>query len=336
MTLRLRPDKIGSVCTPFEFGPYIKVRPQPHCAEGAAVAVRVLTSRDDYGHLELPSGRMSKLVPGDVIVGVLGNRAALRGFAGRIPSKLNADEELHLLNVGGVLGVSEGRAVGLGEPIRLQVLGAPILADRPALLSDFALPVPAPYQNGTKIIGVVGTCMNSGKSTAASVLIRSLRARGLRVHAGKATGVGAIKDILSFRDNGAALGLSFLDCGVPSTAFRNDVPEIYKSLISHLAEEAPDVIVIELGDGLFGEYGVDEIIAGNPGFATTIVAANDVIGGWAAVQRLQSHNIPVSVVTGPATDNLAAVAKFQSLKIPAANIMREPQQFTDYVLGDIS
>jgi hypothetical protein len=31
------------------------------------------------------------------------------------------------------------------------------------------------------------------------------------------------------------------------------------------------------------------------------------------------------VVTGPATDNLAGVAKFRSLGVDAANILREPQ-----------
>lgn len=324
MTLRIRPDKVGSAAAAFRFGPYLDVRPEPVCREGAAVVTRVLTSRDDYGTIELPNGRNSKLVPGDVLVGVLGNRAALKGFSGDVPTQLAEGDEIHLLNVGGVTGVSQGVMVGLGDPIRLQVLGTPLLDGRPAQLSDFALGEPESRTTYPPIIGVVGTCMNSGKSTAAAVLVRAFRQRGWRVHAGKATGVGAIRDPLSFLDNGAAVAMSFLDCGVPSTAKRTDVPAIYHRLIGHLAAEDPDVIVMELGDGLLGAYGVDEILDAQPHFATCVVAANDVVGGWAAVQALRERGIDVGVVTGPATDNLAGVAKFRSLGVEAANILREP------------
>lgn len=337
LQLRLRPDKTGSACFPFDFGPYVKVDPKPECQEGTAVAVKVLNTREEYGHLELPSGRLSKLVPGDVVIGVLGNRAALRGFAGRVPESLQEGGELHLLNTGGVLGISTATTVGLGDPIRLQVLGTPLLADKPARLADYALPPtpPNPAQTRCPVVGVVGTCMNSGKSTAASVLIRHFRQAGLRVHAGKATGVGAIKDVLSFRDNGASLALSFLDCGVPSTAYRKDVPQVFANLVKHLAFESPDIVVIELGDGLLGEYGVDDILEDNPPFHSCVVAANDVVGAVAATKRLQELGITPSVVTGPATDNIAGVQKLRSLGFPAANIMREPQEFLAAATADL-
>ncbi|MCB0826939.1 MAG: hypothetical protein KDC26_12185 [Armatimonadetes bacterium] len=290
---------------------------------------RVLTSREHYGHLELESGRDSKLVPGDVIVGVLGNRAALRGFSGRVPDSLEAGSELHLLNKGGVLGVSDGLAVGLGKPLKLEVLGTPILNEKPAHLKDFAFPVHHPNSNPAPVIAVIGTCMHSGKSTAAAVAIRHFRAQGLRVHAGKATGVGAISDPLSFRDNGAAVSFSFVDMGVPSTAFRTDVVDIFEKLMDALQTDGPDIVVVELGDGVLGAYGVDEILESKPNFKTCIVAANDVIGGYAVVKSLREKGIAVSCVVGPATDNLTGVEKLESLGIPAANLMRESQKFTE-------
>ena len=73
--------------------------------------------------LELPSGRPSQLVPGDVIVGVLGDRAALRGFSGRVPESVENGDTLHLLNKGGVIGLSKGTMVGLGKPIELEEIG---------------------------------------------------------------------------------------------------------------------------------------------------------------------------------------------------------------------
>jgi hypothetical protein len=334
LTLRTRPDKIASVCLPFQFGPTLNVQPEPECREGSALVCRVLTERSVYGDLELVSGRAARLLPGDIIVGVLGNRAALRGFSGRVPESIQQGEELHLLNLGGVIGKSEGLMVGLGEPIRLKVLGTPLLKGKPARLEDWALPEPYPSSSNPKIIAVAGTCMNSGKSTAAAAMIRHFRAKGLLVHAGKATGVGAIKDPLSFRDHGASLSLSFLDCGVPSTAYYPKAAELAGKLLDHLAAEDPDVIVLELGDGLLGAYGVDEILADEAFQArtsTVILAANDVVGGWAGSNRLTDMGYSVSVVTGPATDNPAGVLKLESMGIPAANILREPGKLTKLV-----
>lgn len=333
-TLRLRPDKIASVCLPFAFGPYLTVRSEPEVQEGAALVARVMSERSSYGELELQSGRLSRLVPGDIVVGTLGNRAALRGFSGRVPASLAHGDEISLLNMGGVIGATEGRMVGLGEPIRLQALGAPLVNGRPALLSEFALPAPEAAGLFPKVIAVAGTCMNSGKSTAAAAVIRRLCAQGKVVNAGKATGVAAIRDVMSFRDHGAAMALSFLDCGIPSTAYHSDTAAICAQLLGHLAAEEPDVIVLELGDGLMGAYGVDEILS-QPQSARMIdgvlLAANDVVGAWAGVQTLRSWGHRCIAVTGPATDNLAGVWKLESLGQPAANIMREPDRLFELV-----
>lgn len=334
LTLRTRADKIGSVCLPFGFGPTLNVQPDPECREGSAIVCRVLSERSVYGDLELVSGRTARLIPGNIVVGVLGNRAALRGFSGRVPEAIQHGDTLHLLNMGGVIGKSEGLMVGLGEPIRLEVLGTPLLKGMPARLSDWALPVPYPTNSQPAVIAVAGTCMNSGKSTAAAAMIRHFRAKGLLVHAGKATGVGAIKDPLSFSDHGASLSLSFLDCGVPSTAYYPKAAELAGRLLDHLASEEPDVIVLELGDGLLGAYGVDEILE-DTGFqartTSVILAANDVVGAWAGTLRLREMGYQVSVVTGPATDNPSGVAKLESMGIPAANILREPSKLTRLV-----
>jgi hypothetical protein len=342
MKLRIRPDKLASSCLPFGFGPYLNVQPKPVCEEGAAIVCRVHSERKDYGELELVTGRRSKLVPGDVIVGVLGSRSALRGFSGRVPKSIESGDELHLLNVGGVIGRADGQMVGMGSPIKLEAMGAPILQGEPVILSDYGLSAAPKPVNQPPIIAVVGTCMNSGKSTAASALIRHLKGRGLRVHAGKATGVAAVRDPLSFRDHGAAVALTFLDCGIPSTAFRTDVPEITHKVLDLLSEEEPDAILLELGDGLLGSYGVDEILRDEEfqkRVTCTIVAGNDVIGAWAACHELTELGFKIACVTGPATDNLAGVRKLAELGLPGANMLREPEVLfahVDELLGDVS
>lgn len=325
--MRLRPHKVGSVCIPFDLGPYVNVHPRPIAEEGAALACRVLTQRKEYGHLELPTGRTARLVPGDLIVGVLGSRAALRGFCGRPPSQVEAGDVLHLLNMGGVIGVSEGDHAGLGSPIELEVLGVPMKHGKPLHLRDFAIandvakPSPMP-----PVLIIAGTCMHAGKSTAAAVITRWLRSQGRVVHAGKVTGVAAIQDILKFRDNGASKTLSFLECGAPSTCYRDDVRDIAHTLIAHLAQESPDLLLVEMGDGLAGEYGVDEILS-DPTFsrhvAGAVLAANDIIGAVAAARQLEAWGIPVKAVTGPATDNVAGTRRLERFGLPAANTLME-------------
>lgn len=326
--LRLRPNKVGSVCSPFHLGPYVTVHQQPVAEEGAAIACRVLTSRKEYGHMELPSGRQARLVPGDLIVGVLGSRAALRGFCGRVPKTVAAGDTLHLLNMGGVIGVSDGDHAGLGSPIELEVIGTPMRNGRILRLGEHALPSNLPGEGALPpVLLLVGTCMNAGKTTAAAVITRHVRKRGRMVHAGKVTGVAAIKDLQLFEDNGAGRTLSFLDCGLPSTCYRPDVVDVALTLLAELAEESPDLIVLEMGDGLFGEYGVDEILSDERfvrHVSGAVLAANDLIGAWAAAERLKTYGVETLCVTGPATDNATGIRKLHSLGFQAANVLMDP------------
>jgi hypothetical protein len=328
--LRLRPHKIASVCLPFELGPYVTVHQTPISEEGAAIACRVLTARKEYGHLELTTGRQARLVPGDIIIGVLGNRAALRGFCGRVPGSVDAGDVLHLLNQGGVIGLSDGSHAGLGDPIQLEVIGTPVRNGRGLRLSEHAIDPAVPLGDALPpVLVFAGTCMNSGKTTSASVVTRFLRSQGRLVHCGKVTGVAAIRDLLTFLDNGASRAMSFLDCGLPSTCYRDDVPSVAHTLLAHLAQEAPDLIILEMGDGLLGEYGVDEVFA-DPLFARhvtgAVLAANDVVGAVGGAERLAAAGIEVRVVTGPATDNTAGLRRLEEHGLQAANTLMEPHR----------
>lgn len=335
--LRVRPDKVGSVCLPLKLRPYLTVSPELVAEEGVAVVGRVLTISRTYGELELTSGRPALLVPGDLVVGVLGARAALRGFCGRVPRQLSRGDTLFLLNKGGVIGESDGATVGLGEPIRLEAIGTPIRDGKVLRLQDYAMPpaerLPAKMP---RVLVVAATCMHAGKTSAAGVVVHHLASRGLRVHAGKATGVAAQADLLSFIDNGAAKIASFVDVGLPSTCDHQDVPDVTRTLLAHLAEEEPDVIVLELGDGLMGSYGVDEIIEDQEllgAFSGALVAANDVIGAHAVATILREREVPVVAITGPATDNEAGRGRLAKLGFPAANIFQQARHLCALVDG---
>jgi acetylglutamate kinase len=293
-----------------------------------------LTAREVYGHLELPTGRNAKLTPGDTIVGVLGTRAALRGFCGTVPESLEVGGRLHLLNQGGVVGLAEAGHPTLGNPIELEVLGTVVRGNVPLRLADYAVPTLQLPPRLPPVVAIVGTCMSAGKTTAAAAVIRYLsqlrvdtpgtleRPRLRKVHAGKVSGVGCMKDLALFRDNGAVRTLSFLECGLPSTCGREEVALVAENILAHLSRGSPDWILIELGDGLLGEYGVDAILDHKPfaeNVTACILAANDLVGALAAADALKRRQLKVVAVTGPVTDNAAPARKLRDAGLVPIN-----------------
>ena len=128
--------------------------------------------------------------------------------------------------------------------------------------------------------------MDSGKTAAACAIVSRLRRRGLRVAACKATGVSLRRDILAMEDAGAGETMIFSDLGVVTTTAENG-PALTRSLLTQLARKRPDVIVLELGDGLLGTYGVDAILSDRDirrAFTAVILCANDPVAAWGRKQ----------------------------------------------------
>src|SRR3954467_11418425 len=117
-------DKIGSAASPLELQKTVAVvQSNPATVAGDVVVVRALTDSATYNQLELPTGRLAKINPGDVFVGVLGRRRALKGFVGDVPPAVATGDKLHLLNMGGVIGVCSGHHSSLSDAIEVEVVG---------------------------------------------------------------------------------------------------------------------------------------------------------------------------------------------------------------------
>src|SRR5829696_5744384 len=94
-------DKIGSATSPLALAKTVAlVSSSDSTKAGDVVVVRALTDSATYNMLELPTGRLAKVNPGDLLLGVLGRRRALKGFVGDVPTTLAGGEQLHLLNMG--------------------------------------------------------------------------------------------------------------------------------------------------------------------------------------------------------------------------------------------
>lgn len=308
-------DKIASVTQDVALKRELRVSQEIPCEEGVLIAAEILSSKTSYNTLELVSGRMAKLRPGDVIVGALGQRKALFGYSGHLPEQLAPGDTLQVLNMGGVLGVCDSINANFGAPFDARVLGAvldfPYLGERigvPARVGKEQLDTSAGADTrGVPVVAIAGTCMNSGKTAAACALISRLRHLGLTVDAFKATGVSLRRDILAMEDAGARNTAIFTDFGVVSTTAENG-PPVTRMMLNQLAAESPDVIVYELGDGILGAYGVEAILRDTAIRSTLTylaLCANDPVAAWGGVKLLRDEfDLDPHIVTGPATDNV--------------------------------
>src|SRR5687768_8929934 len=75
-------DKIASAAAQLRAGPRFALTWPEACQAGDLVAVKVVRPCSAYPYIELANGRMAQLHEGDVVVGSLGLRKALRGFEG--------------------------------------------------------------------------------------------------------------------------------------------------------------------------------------------------------------------------------------------------------------
>jgi hypothetical protein len=192
---------------------------------------------------------------------------------------------------------------------------------------------------GVPVVALVGSCMNCGKTAAACALVRAFVQKGLTVDVFKATGVSLRRDVLAMEDAGARSSAIFTDLGIVTTTAVNGAA-ITRTLISRLAIGAPDLIVVELGDGLLGAYGVDAILADagiREAFTAVVLAANDPVATWGGVRLLrEEYGIEPAAVTGPATDNTAGTRLIEErLGVPAINARTEASRLAEAVLAHI-
>jgi hypothetical protein len=285
---------------------------------------------------------MIPLDDGDLVAGVLGSRRALRGYAGIVPPTVSRGDMLDLLNLGGVIGRCTSVNLELGPPLKAEVLGAvlsfPFLAERtgvPANIRDKAVPWSDTLQAGAPVVYVAGTCMNAGKTYVCSETIRHLTKRGHRCCGVKLTGVSLLRDTLSMQDRGAVRCLSFNNAGLVSTRSGVTVP-VSKGLLNALNQDEPDCIIVELGDGILGDYGVQEILQNKELMAAGkahVLCANDPVAAWGGAELYRHrYQQKILVVSGPATDNDVGQEFIEKqLQIHACNARLEPKRLGEII-----
>lgn len=332
-------DYIGSVATPCQLSKDLHIADYLLAQEGYCVAVEVLEHKEVYNQIECTDEVFRNYKEGDVFVGVLGARQALKGYSGRVPKEIEVGDELNVLNMGGIIGNCISILPELGPALRVRVLGAVVHQHkgqwRHVRIQDFAVPGAETLAHSVPLVVISGTSMNTGKTFAAAEIVRQLTEKGYRVAAAKLTGASLMRDTRAMREGGAVACHTFTDAGIV-TSSGYGVVSAAKGLIQHLNSYDPDVIVAELGDGFIGYYGVDDLLLDKEiqrfVFAH-VVATTDLVGAWASCEIFRErYGAEISVMLGPVTDNEVGKRFIrQTLGVDAFNAVQDTEELGDLV-----
>ncbi len=137
-----------------------------------------------------------------------------------------------------------------------------------------------------------------------------------KIAAGKLTGFSYTGDLYRLRDCGANPVLDFVDMGMPSTC--NGQPERVLAsainLLNHLKLSKPDLIVLEFGDSLLGEYHVADVLQKLNKEQTidiVVLAAYDFCGIRGAESILNELGVSIDLITGPVVNSQIGVELVQ-------------------------
>jgi hypothetical protein len=279
---------------------------------GALLLARVVTI-GRHRDLETVDGRRMALFVGDVFVAALGHRYATDQFEGRAYCSGTLG---HIVGIGGVCGEVVSMNNRMSEPTVIEWIGRLADADgTPLELAQFPLATsPRAGRRPTTILSL-GASMNSGKTTTAAQMIRSLTAAGHRVAAAKITGTACRKDPNLLFDAGALAVLDFTHAGWPSTAgcSLEELRAMTTRIREALAAHDPEFVVIEIADGIVQRE--TALLLADEAFRATIdgvtFAGPDALSCEAGVRRLRELGYHVLGAAGMVANGALGIAEVE-------------------------
>ena len=289
-------------------------------ATGDYVKGVVTGEPSDLYRIENTSGDMIPVLPGDVVVGAFGERAATLEGVGSW--RAMQDGKMHAMTSAGLFGAFTSVSALLASPLSLDYLGHVMRDGRKVRMRDFAIRKPDVAFSIPTIL-LVGTSMSAGKSATGRLVVQELSDIGLDIIGCKITGAGRLRDALSFKRRGASKVFDFVDVGLPSTiAPESEFRAAIRPLLATIDGLKPDFLVAEAGASPMEPYNsaaaIDEL---GDNICCTILCASDP---YAVVGVQQAFGLQPDLVTGPATDTSAGVDLIRKLTgVEAINILRK-------------
>lgn len=279
---------------------------------GDVVIARV-SHISNHKRVETPESRKAVLFDGALVMLAYGHRYAADQFLAHVPDTL---DHCHLVAAGGIAGVVTELHDRMKDPTGIEPLGLLATADGVVNVHDFAafdnpLIVATPQQR-PRVIAVLGTSMNSGKSTTVACLVNGLTAAGQQVGAGKITGTGAGNDRMLYHDAGAHRVVDFTDFGYPTT-FRMNFAEIRALTVNMIntLSAGSDTVIVEIADGIYQDETArllrDELF--QECVDSVVFSAVDALGAKAGAEELIRAGLTVAAAAGVMTASPLATAE---------------------------
>ena len=291
---------------------------QTRWATGDYVVGQVIGKRTELYQVEDCSGDMIPVQPGTLVIGALGERAATLEGVGSWSDVV--DGHMHAMTSAGLFGLFTSLSKFLPAPMSLVYRGHVVRNGAPVRMMDFALDATSDGYSVPTIL-LVGTSMSAGKTKTGQLTCRLLSQAGFKVIGAKLTGAGRYRDVLSFRNEGAAEIYDFVDVGLPSTVVGEaEFRAAIRPLLHYIDGRDADFVVAEAGASPLEPYNgaaaIDEL---GDTIRCTILCASDP---YAVVGVQNAFGLKPDLVTGPATNTTAAVDLVEKLTgVPGINIV---------------
>ena len=295
-----------------------------------------------HSKLENKEGRIHDVNDGSRAVFVFGNRYAPDAYEGVVPDEL--PREVDMLARSGMVGTVRHKNANVKDPTRVEVLG--YICDRQGrILNTRDFPLirdPKEHAKGhrrAKLILVVGTAMNSGKSVTAASICWALATMGHKVRGAKVTGTASLKDILLMEDAGASPVADFTYFGYPSTYLleREQLLDIFNKLDLKYANNPGNYWVVEFADGVLQRetamlLACDDV---KERIHRLVFASHDALGAVAGVDILRSrYALKPNAISGLCSTSPLAIQELSEFTdIPVvSNTQRDLNQWSKIIL----
>ena len=198
------------------------------------------------------SSQKLRIYAGDLFTGVFGNRYATDAIEAEVDKVRN----LSLLTTAGMVGTVKSMHSSIRRTTHVSFLGYLTSDDERINTKKLMF---AKSRKGTQLadqqpnlVVVIGSGMNSGKTTFCRKLIKSFRRKGTKVIACKLTGSISPRDFDEMVSASAIHVTDFSDYGFPSTykCEIEEVMDLFKTMLVDLEKLKPEIIIMEVADGV--------------------------------------------------------------------------------------
>ncbi len=227
-----------------------RIRPiEDHPLSVGDVAVVEIASVGNHTRIVTAANERLRLYPGDRFVGVFGNRYATDAFE----AVVGTADRVHILTNAGMLGTVRSRHSSVMSPTMVRCHG--LVTDQRGKtlnLKSRLFKSSWPESTARNVVFVVGTGMNSGKTTTATRLVKGLVNQGVRVVACKLTGSVSHRDLFELRSTSPARASDFSDYGFPSTYLcsSTELSDLFHTMVADAHCVNPDIVIMEIADGV--------------------------------------------------------------------------------------